>query len=104
MKPDLNELRQIAESAKGTTRVSWSPEEAMWLLDRLDAAEGMAGAAITYARQCQKAMSKATGAMKEAPSAGSPVRGVVDYLCRYYPGQKIERIWPEAKNEAPRSY
>lgn len=96
MKPDLNELRQIAESAKGTTRVSWSPEEAMWLLDRLDAAEGMAGAAITYARQCQKAVTQAMNNLKGTPHAQMPV-GVADYVYKYYPDQKVETLWLKAK-------
>ena len=36
----LAELRRVAEEATGTTRVNWSPDDALWVLDKLYALEG----------------------------------------------------------------
>ena len=88
---DFTRLREIAESAAGTTRISWSPEEARWLLERMLSAEAMAGEAIDHARQnivnVRGALAALSGISDVVPQA------VTDYVATYYPDRDPASLW-----------
>jgi len=91
MSRSIDELCQIAQSASGTTRVAWSPEEAVALIERMIAAERMAGAALLHAETSVSAAKDAIGVLGRI-SCTAP-DWVVDYVARYYPGKDYKALW-----------
>ena len=88
---DFKSLRKIAESATGTARISWSPDEARWLLERMLSAEAMAGEAIDRARQN---VVNARGAAVALSGISDVVpQAVTDYVATYYPDRDPASLW-----------
>ena len=86
----LDELRQIALRAEGTTRVNWSPDDALAVLERLAKAEGLAGR-LLWLRTDSRLETNAEAR-----------REVADYVANYYPGKSVDVLWPTGpKGEAP---
>lgn len=92
---DLKELRAIAEAAEGTTRINWSPEDALELLQRVEDAERMVREVVFYASDASTCASRAVVHLQDIVGAETKCREKVGaYVSRYYPGESAEYLWP----------